>query len=33
MHMIRKCQFAINDADAMSFAGQFVAQAEMGCPI
>jgi len=33
MHMIRKAQFAINGADAMSFAGQFSALAGMVRPV
>jgi putative transposase len=33
MHMIRKGQFAINGADAMSFADQFSALAGMVCPV
>ena len=33
MHMIRKGQFAINDADAMSFADQFSALAGMVRPV
>lgn len=33
MHMMRKGQFAINNADAMSFTDQFYALAGQVCPV